>query len=84
MQSLNLSPFDKTFWNFQELVTHTSGDFDELSIGYDRCRSNRRNTIDDFIEDLKEKRIHEELKRQWNFRNQITAKTRGYSWSSFE
>ncbi|MGI9546536.1 MAG: vWA domain-containing protein [Flavobacteriaceae bacterium] len=53
-----LSPFDKLFEIFQELITHTSGDVDEaldwlreLDIEYDLTDEDY--TIDDFIEDLK-------------------------------
>ena len=54
------SPFDKLFDIFQELITHTSGDFDEaidwlreLDKEYELTDDNY--TIDDFIEDLKAK-----------------------------
>ena len=53
-------PFDKLFDIFQELITHTSGDFDEaidwlreLDKEYELTDENY--TIDDFIEDLKAK-----------------------------
>ena len=53
----NLSPFDKLFEIFKELITHTSGDFDEaidwlrqLDVEYKLTDENY--TIDDFIEDL--------------------------------
>ena len=52
----NLSPFDKLFDIFKELITHTSGDFDEaidwlrqLDVEYKLTDENY--TIDDFIED---------------------------------
>jgi hypothetical protein len=52
------SPFDKLFEIFKELITHTSGDFEEaidwlrqLDVEYKLTDSNY--TIDDFIEDLK-------------------------------
>lgn len=55
-----LSPFEKLFDIFQELITHTSGDVDEaldwlreLDKEYELTDENY--TIDDFIEDLKEK-----------------------------
>jgi Ca-activated chloride channel homolog len=62
------SPFDKLFVIFKELITHTSGDFDEaiswlreLDVEYKLTDS--AYTIDDFIEDLKKKGyIREELK----------------------
>src|SRR6476620_2295252 len=55
-----VSPFDKLFEIFKELITHTSGDFDEainwlreLDKEYELTDENY--TIDDFIEDLKKK-----------------------------
>ncbi len=61
------SPFDKLFEIFKELITHTSGDFDEaidwlreLDKEYKLTTSDY--TIDDFIEDLKKKGyIREEI-----------------------
>jgi Ca-activated chloride channel homolog len=54
------SPFDKLFGIFKELITHTSGDFDEaiswlreLDVEYKLTTPDY--TIDDFIEDLKKK-----------------------------
>ncbi|EAR01271.1 vWA domain-containing protein [Maribacter sp. HTCC2170] len=54
------TPFDKLFDIFQELITHTSGDFDEaidwlreLDKEYELTDENY--TIEDFIEDLKAK-----------------------------
>lgn len=54
----NLSPFEKLFEIFQELITHTSGDFDEaidwlreLDKEYELTTDDY--TIEDFIEDLK-------------------------------
>jgi len=62
------SPFDKLFDIFKELITHTSGDFDE-AIDWLRELDKEYNlttedyTIDDFIEDLKKKGyIREEIK----------------------
>ena len=62
------SPFDKLFEIFKELITHTSGDFDEamdwlrqLDIEYKLTDDTY--TIDDFIDDLKKKGyIRDELK----------------------
>jgi len=62
------SPFERLFEIFQELITHTSGDFDEaidwlrqLDKEYDLTTAEY--TIDDFIEDLKKKGyIREEYK----------------------
>ncbi|MEZ4857962.1 MAG: VWA domain-containing protein [Flavobacteriaceae bacterium] len=54
------SPFERLFEVFQELITHTSGDFDE-AIEWLRQLDEEYNlttedyTIDDFIEDLKAK-----------------------------
>jgi uncharacterized protein with von Willebrand factor type A (vWA) domain len=61
------SPFDKLFEIFKELITHTSGDFEEaidwlrqLDVEYKLTDENY--TIDDFIEDLKNKGyIREEI-----------------------
>ncbi|RMA64686.1 vWA domain-containing protein [Ulvibacter antarcticus] len=61
------SPFERLFEIFQELITHTSGDFDEaidwlrqLDKEYELTTDDY--TIDDFIEDLKKKGfIREEL-----------------------
>ena len=54
------TPFEKLFEIFKELITHTSGDFDEaidwlreLDKEYELTDENY--TIDDFIEDLKQK-----------------------------
>jgi len=56
----DISPFEKLFEIFQELITHTSGDFDEaiewlrqLDVEYEL--TDDAYTIDDFIEDLKRK-----------------------------
>ena len=75
------SPFDRLFEVFKELITHTSGDFDEaidwlreLDKEYKLTDSNY--TIDDFIEDLKKKGyIREELKEDGSSGTEITAKT---------
>ena len=54
------SPFDKLFDIFQELITHTSGDFDEAidwlrELDKEYELTDDTYTIDDFIEDLKAK-----------------------------
>jgi uncharacterized protein with von Willebrand factor type A (vWA) domain len=75
------SPFDKLFEIFKELITHTSGDFDEaidwlreLDKEYNLTTSEY--TIDDFIEDLKKKGyIREEIKPDGKNGMAITAKT---------
>lgn len=62
------SPFDKLFAIFKELITHTSGDFDEAinwlrELDKEYKLTDSAYTIDDFIEDLKKKGyIREELK----------------------
>ena len=75
------SPFDKLFEIFKELITHTSGDFDEaidwlreLDQEYDLTSEDY--TIEDFIEDLKAKGyVREELKPDGSGGMAITAKT---------
>ncbi len=56
----DLSPFDKLFEIFQELITHTSGDVDEAldwlrELDQEYELTDDDYTIDDFIEDLKAK-----------------------------
>ena len=56
----NRSPFEKLFEIFQELITHTSGDFDEAidwlrQLDKEYELTDDEYTIDDFIEDLKAK-----------------------------
>ncbi len=75
------SPFDKLFTIFKELITHTSGDFDEaidwlrqLDVEYKLTKPDY--TIDDFIEDLKKKGyIREEIKPDGTGGMGITSKT---------
>lgn len=76
------TPFDKLFEIFKELITHTSGDFDEainwlrqLDLEYKLTDS--KYTIDDFIEDLKAKGyIKEEIDiDNGTGKTSITAKT---------
>lgn len=61
------SPFDKLFEIFKELITYTSGDFDEAidwlrQLDKEYKLTTPEYTIDDFIEDLKNKGyIQEEL-----------------------
>ena len=75
------SPFDKLFGIFKELITHTSGDFDEAiswlrEIDIEYKLTTPDYTIDDFIEDLKKKGyIREELKDDGTSEIGITAKT---------
>ncbi len=80
-QTPNLSPFDKLFPIFKELITHTSGDFDEAidwlrQLDQEYQLTDEHYTIDDFIEDLKKKGyIREELKDDGSSGLGITAKT---------
>lgn len=61
------SPFEKLFEIFKELITHTSGDFDEAidwlrELDQEYQLTDENYTIEDFIEDLKQKGyIREEL-----------------------
>lgn len=67
-QAKQLSPFEKLWDIFQELITHTSGDFDEAidwlrQLDQEYELTDDDYTIDDFIEELKEKGyIREELR----------------------
>ena len=80
-QAPDLSPFDKLFPIFKELITHTSGDFDEAidwlrQLDQEYQLTDENYTIDDFIEDLKKKGyIREELKGDGSSGIGITAKT---------
>src|SRR5690606_14470360 len=54
------SPFEKLFEIFKELITHTSGDFDEAidwlrELDQEYQLTDDNYTIEDFIEDLKRK-----------------------------
>jgi Ca-activated chloride channel family protein len=77
----SISPFDKLFGIFKELITHTSGDFDEaidwlreLDKEYELTDENY--TIEDFIQDLKAKGyIREEIDENGGSGIGITAKT---------
>lgn len=77
----NLSPFDKLFEIFKELITHTSGDFDEAidwlrELDKEYKLTDSSYTIDDFIEDLKKKGyIREEIKDDGSGGLAITSKT---------
>ena len=56
------SPFDKLFDIFKELITHTSGDFDEAinwlrELDKEYKLTTPEYTVDDFIEDLKKKGV---------------------------
>ncbi|VXC15833.1 conserved hypothetical protein [Flavobacterium sp. 9AF] len=75
------TPFDKLFPIFKELITHTSGDFDEAidwmrQLDEEYQLTTPEYTIDDFIEDLKKKGyIREEVKPDGSGGMTITAKT---------
>ncbi|TYC17863.1 hypothetical protein ES677_00360 [Bizionia gelidisalsuginis] len=75
------SPFEKLFEIFKELITHTSGDFDEAiewlrELDKEYKLTTSEYTIDDFIEDLKTKGyIREEIKPDGKGGMAITAKT---------
>ena len=75
------SPFDKLFTIFKELITHTSGDFDEAiswlrELDKEYKLTDENYTIDDFIEDLKKKGyIRDEAKGDGSSGFGITAKT---------
>jgi Ca-activated chloride channel family protein len=75
------TPFEVLFDIFKELITHTSGDFDEAidwlkQLDKEYKLTTPEYTIDDFIEDLKKKGyIREEIKPNGTKGNAITAKT---------
>ena len=75
------SPFDKLFEIFKELITHTSGDFDEAidwlrSLDVEYKLTDDTYTIDDFVEDLKKKGyIKEEVNGDGTEGTKITPKT---------
>jgi len=77
----DVSPFDKLFEIFTELITHTSGDLDEAldwlrQLDKEYKLTNKDYTIDDFIEDLKKKGyIKDEAKDDGTGGLKITAKT---------
>lgn len=75
------SPFDKLFEIFKELITHTSGDFDEAidwlrQLDAEYILTDEDYSIDEFIEDLKKKGyIREEIDPNGKGGMAITAKT---------
>lgn len=77
----SISPFDKLFGIFKELITHTSGDFDEAiewlrELDQEYELTDEHYTIEDFIEDLKAKGyIREEIDENGGSGLGITAKT---------
>lgn len=76
----NLDPFDRVFDIFKELITHTSGDFDEaidwldmLDKEYDIFKDDY--SMEEFIEDLKKRGyIREEIKPDGNKGTGLTRK----------
>ena len=59
-QPKSQSPFERLLDIFKELITHTSGDFDEAidwlkQLDKEYSLTNDEYTIEDFIEELKEK-----------------------------
>ena len=81
-QLADQSPFEKLFEVFKELITHTSGDFDEAidwlrELDEEYQLTDEKYTIDDFIEDLLDKGfIKAEIKPDGSERSMgITAKT---------
>lgn len=77
----SISPFDKLFGIFKELITHTSGDFEEAiewlrELDKEYELTDETYTIEDFIEDLKAKGyIREEIDENGGSGMGITAKT---------
>jgi uncharacterized protein with von Willebrand factor type A (vWA) domain len=75
------SPFDRLFGIFKELITHTSGDFDEAidwlrELDKEYKLTDSSYTIEDFIEDLKKKGyIKDEVREDGSGGLGITAKT---------
>ncbi|MBP1841557.1 vWA domain-containing protein [Formosa algae] len=80
-EAKNKSPFDTLFEIFKELITHTSGDFDEAiswlrELDKEYKLTTAEYTIDDFIEDLKKKGyIKDEIDENGSGGTKITAKT---------
>ncbi|TYB77157.1 vWA domain-containing protein [Bizionia myxarmorum] len=80
-ESPSQSPFEKLFDIFKELITHTSGDFDEAidwlkQLDQEYQLTTADYTIDDFIEDLKNKGyIRDEIRPDGKKGSAITAKT---------
>lgn len=76
-----VSPFDKLFEIFTELITYTSGDLDEAldwlrQLDKEYKLTDENYTVDDFIEDLKKKGfIRDEAKDDGSGGMKITAKT---------
>ena len=75
------SPFDRLFDIFKELITHTSGDFDEAinwlkELDKEYNLTNEDYSIEDFVEELKEKGyVKEEIDVNGDGNISLTAKT---------
>ena len=75
------TPFEKLFDIFQELITHTSGDFDEAlswleTLDEQYKLTNEDYTLEDFIQELKDKGyIREQVEPDGKSKVAITAKT---------
>ena len=75
------SLFDQLFEIFKELITHTSGDFEEAmdwlkELDKEYKLTNEDYTLDDFVQELKDKGyIREEIEPDGNGGMAITAKT---------
>ena len=75
------SPFDKLFEIFKELITFTSGDFDETinwmrELDKEYNLTNEDYTIDDFVEDLKKKGyIEQKIDPKGTTETTLSAKT---------
>lgn len=81
-KSISQSPFEKLFEIFKELITHTSGDFDEAiewlrELDKEYQLTDESYTIEDFIEDLLDKGyVKAEIKPDGSEKSMgITAKT---------
>ena len=77
----NQSPFDKLFEIFKELITFTSGDFDETinwmkELDKEYNLTNDDYTVDDFVEDLKKKGyIKQKIDPKGTTETTLSAKT---------
>ena len=75
------SPFEKLFEIFKELITHTSGDFDETmdwlgELDKEYKLTTEDYTLDDFVDELKKKGyLREEIRPDGKGGKAITAKT---------
>jgi len=77
----NQSPFDKLFEIFQELITFTSGDFEETinwmrELDKEYKLTDENYTLDDFVEDLKNKGyIKQKIDSAGGTKTTLSAKT---------